>query len=48
MRELDQGYKAPNTRTRLNATTYKRTRIAPFYSNMQKEQTTSDHILLIK
>ena len=29
------------------ATTYKLTRIAPFYSNMQKEQTTADHILLI-
>ena len=25
------------------ATTYKLTRIAPFYSNMQKEQTTADH-----
>jgi len=25
------------------ATTYKLTRIAPFYSNMQKEQTTAEH-----
>ena len=42
MHELDQGYKAPKLIEEQDyATTYKLTGIAPFYRNMQKEQTTA-------